>query len=100
MRLVEIARLKARDMIDNNYFGHFSPTYGSPGQMLRKFGVNFRSAGENLSKAGDVYKAHMLFLTSTQGHREIMLNPNYNKVGVAVVSRGSYVLVVELFAEL
>ncbi len=100
MRLVEIARLKARDMIDNNYFGHFSPTYGSPGQMLRKFGVNFWSAGENLSKAGDVYKAHMLFLTSTQGHREIMLNPNYNKVGVAVVARGSYVLVVELFAEL
>ncbi|HHW39615.1 MAG TPA: hypothetical protein GXX19_00410 [Syntrophomonadaceae bacterium] len=100
MRLVEMARLKARDMIDNSYFGHFSPTYGSPGQMLRKFGVNFRSAGENLSKAGDLYKAHMLFLTSTQGHREIMLNPNYNKVGVAVVARGSYVLVVELFVEL
>ncbi len=100
MKLVEIAHIKAQDMIDNNYFGHFSPTYGSPGQMLRKFGVSFRSAGENLAKAGDVSKAHLLFLTSTQGHREIMLNPNYNKVGVAVVPRGSYVLVVELFAEL
>lgn len=99
-KLVEIARLKARDMIENGYFGHISPTYGTPGQMLRKFGVNFRSAGENLAKAGDVYKAHLLFLASTQGHREIMLNPNYNKVGVAVVAQGSSVLVVELFAEL
>jgi len=99
MRIVEVARLKARDMIENNYFGHSSPTYGSPGQMLRKFGINFRSAGENLCKAGDVYKAHMLLLNSAKGHREIMLDPDYTKVGVAVVPQGSYVLIAELFVE-
>jgi len=99
MKLVELARLKARDMQENNYFGHVSPTYGTAGQMLRKFGVSFRSTGENLCKAGDVYKAHMLLLNSTSGHREIMLNPVYNKVGVAVVPQGTYVLVVEIFVQ-
>ena len=99
MRIVEVARLKAKDMVDNNYFGHTSPTYGTPGQMLRKFGISFRSVGENLAKAGDVYKAHRLILNSTEGHREILLNPNYSKVGVAVVPKGSYVVVVELFVQ-
>lgn len=99
LKLVEIARIKARDMQANNYFGHVSPTYGYPGQMLRTFGVSFRSAGENLSKAGDVYKAHLLLLNSTKGHREIMLDPDFSKVGIAVLPVGSYVLVVEIFVQ-
>lgn len=99
MRIMEAAREKAQDMIKNNYFGHTSPTYGSPGQMLRKYGISFQSAGENLCKAGDVYKAHMLLLNSTAGHRKIMLDPDYTEVGVAVAQRGSYVIVVELFVQ-
>lgn len=96
-RLVEIARLKAQDMVANNYFGHVSPTYGSPREMLRKFGVSFRSAGENICKAADVNRAHLLLMNSPEGHRENILNPDFTKVGVAVVPQGSYVLVVELF---
>jgi uncharacterized protein YkwD len=99
MRIVEVARLKAKDMIEKNYFGHTSPTYGTPGQMLRTFGISFRSAGENLAKAGDVYKAHLLLFNSTAGHREIMLDPDYTKVGVAVEPSGSSVVVVELFVQ-
>lgn len=97
MRLVEIARLKAQDMVANNYFGHISPTYGSPREMLRKFGVSFRSAGENICKAADVYRAHLLLMNSPEGHRENILNPDFTRVGVAVVPQGSYVVVVELF---
>lgn len=96
MKLTEIARIKAQDMLENNYYGHTSPTYGSPGQMLRKFGVSFRSGGENLCKAGDVSRAHLLLLGSPE-HRKIMMNPQANKVGIAVVPQQSWVLVVELF---
>ena len=32
--LLKVARLKAKDMIDNNYFSHQSPTYGSPFDMM------------------------------------------------------------------
>ena len=38
-------------MIDNDYFGHISPTYGSVGNMLRSFGVSFSVAGENLQSS-------------------------------------------------
>ena len=30
-----VARIKAQDMVDNNYFSHTSPTYGSPFDMLK-----------------------------------------------------------------
>ncbi len=99
MNAVQAARSKAQDMISNNYFGHMSPTYGSPGQMLNRFGVYFRSAGENIAKVATVYKAHVNFLTSTRGHRENMLNPNFNQVGVGVIRHNGYVVVVEEFVQ-
>jgi len=39
--LMKVARIKAKDMVDNNYFSHYSPTYGSPFDMMRQFGVTF-----------------------------------------------------------
>ncbi|EQJ19720.1 cysteine-rich secretory family protein [Clostridioides difficile P9] len=35
-----VATKKSQDMIDNNYFSHNSPTYGSPFDMLKKFGIS------------------------------------------------------------
>ena len=37
--LTKVATEKARDMDVNNYFSHTSPTYGSPFDMMRSFGV-------------------------------------------------------------
>ncbi len=82
--LVETARLKAQDLALNNYFDHLSPTYGSLGQMLRKAGISYGRAAENLSKAGNVSQAHIQLLYSTKGHREIMLSPDYSKVGIGI----------------
>jgi uncharacterized protein YkwD len=83
--LSEQARLKAKDMANNNYFAHTSPTYGSAGNMVRQAGVPFRSLGENLSRAGNVQQAHVQLEYSNKGHRQIMLNPNYNYVGIGIV---------------
>ena len=41
------ARVKSQDMHDQGYFSHTSPTYGSPFDMMRAFGVSYRTAGEN-----------------------------------------------------
>jgi uncharacterized protein YkwD len=84
--LVETARLKAQDIAENDYFSHVSPTYGSLGQMLRKAGISYSRAAENLSKAGNVSQAHVQLLYSTKGHREIMLSPDYSKVGIGISS--------------
>ncbi|HHY28197.1 MAG TPA: serine protease, partial [Desulfitobacterium dehalogenans] len=50
LRLVDVAQLKAQDMKTNGYFSHTSPTYGSPFDMLRNEGIQYRSAGENIAR--------------------------------------------------
>ena len=44
-----VARIKAQDLVNNNYFAHESPTYGTPFNMLKNFGISYKSAGENLA---------------------------------------------------
>ncbi|HHY21917.1 MAG TPA: hypothetical protein GX525_08575, partial [Bacilli bacterium] len=56
--LVKVARVKAKDMIDKNYFSHQSPTYGSPFEMMSSFGIKYNTAGENLAGNQTVDAAH------------------------------------------
>lgn len=87
--LVKIARLKAQDMIDKNYFDHTSPTYGDPFTMMKEFGIQYRYAGENLAGNQSVEKAHEALMASP-GHRKNILNPNYTYIGIGIVDGGSY----------
>ena len=47
--LQNVVRIKAKDMVDNNYFSHTSPTYGSPFDMMKSFGITYKTAGENIA---------------------------------------------------
>ena len=47
--LSRVARYKSEDMVKNRYFSHNSPTYGTPFQMMRAFGLSYRTAGENIA---------------------------------------------------
>ncbi|MFZ5632641.1 MAG: CAP domain-containing protein [Bacillota bacterium] len=89
MALVKLARLKAQDMIKNNYFSHTSPTYGSPFDMMKGAGVTYRYAGENLAGAPAVDIAHTNLMKSP-GHRANILKPNFTKSGIGVVNGGPY----------
>ena len=51
-----VATKKSQDMIDNNYFSHNSPTYGSPFDMLKKFGISYKTAGENIAMGQKLLK--------------------------------------------
>ena len=44
-----VAKIKAQDMVNNNYFSHNSPTYGSPFDMLKNYGISYKTAGENIA---------------------------------------------------
>jgi len=88
-KLTQLAEMKAKDMIDNNYFGHTSPTYGSPFDMMKNNGVTYSYAGENLAGAPDVNTAHTNLMNSP-GHRANILKPEYTKVGIGVVDGGPY----------
>ena len=84
-----IARIKAQDMIDNNYFSHSSPTYGSPFDMLKKFGVSYKTAGENIAGNSSNSEAVIAWMNSS-GHRANILNSSYNYTGIGVVTGSKY----------
>jgi len=89
LELVKVARLKAQDMVANNYFSHTSPTYGSPFAMMKQFGITYRTAGENLAGAPDVEMAHKNLMTSP-GHRANILNASFTQVGIGVAEGSPY----------
>ncbi|MEG6584134.1 CAP domain-containing protein [Dendrosporobacter sp. 1207_IL3150] len=92
-RLVKVSRMKSQDMISNNYFGHQSPTYGSPFDLLKSQGITYKYAGENLAGAGTVAKAHEILMNSA-GHRANILDPRFTKIGIGIISGGPYGLMV------
>ena len=89
MRLVDLSRKKSKDMIDKNYFGHTSPTYGTPFDALKNNGITYRYAGENLAGAPTVERAHTGLMNSP-GHRANILNPNFTHIGIGIVDGGPY----------
>lgn len=89
MKLENVARVKAQDLVKNNYFNHNSPTYGTPFQMMKSFGINYRSAAENLAQNWTVAAGHKMLMDSS-GHRANILNPSYEYVAIAIVDGGPY----------
>jgi len=81
--LSRVARIKSEDMRANNYFSHTSPTYGSPFQMMKDFGITYRSAAENIARTYSVDSAHTGFMNS-EGHRKNILTPGFTHVGVGI----------------
>lgn len=87
--VMRVAQIKAQDMVDRNYFSHTSPTYGSPFDMLKSFGISYRYAGENLAGNNTVERAHTSLMNS-EGHRANILNTNYNYIGIGVADSSTY----------
>ncbi|WP_283244220.1 CAP domain-containing protein [Luoshenia tenuis] len=93
----KVARLKAQDMVNNNYFAHESPTYGDIGSMLSRYGVSYRSAGENIAKNANVEKAHVALMNSA-GHKANILGKGYTHVGIGIVTDANgYVTLAQVF---
>ena len=88
--LSRIARYKSQDMADNNYFSHTSPTYGSPFQMMKQFGITYRSAGENIAQGYSTPQAVVNAWMNSPGHRANILNASYTQIGVGYVSQGNH----------
>lgn len=87
--LQRVARIKAQDMVDNNYFSHQSPTYGSPFDMMKSFKISYKSAGENIAANSSNNGAVDAWMNSS-GHRANILNGGFNYTGVGVVSSPKY----------
>ncbi|PLT47309.1 Transporter [Paenibacillus pasadenensis] len=82
-QLSEVALVKAKDMYTNNYFSHTSPTYGSPFDMMKQFGVTYSYAGENIAKGQRTPAEVMNAWMNSAGHKANILKAEYTNIGVA-----------------
>lgn len=80
--LCRVARAKADDMAQRGYFSHTSPTYGSPSDMLKSFGVSYRYMGENIAKGYTDARGVVNGWINSAGHRENILNQSFGKMGL------------------
>ena len=84
-----VARIKAQDMVNNSYFSHTSPTYGTPFEMLQSFKVSYKTAGENIAGNSTNSVAVNAWMNSS-GHKANILNSSFNYTGIGVVSSPKY----------
>lgn len=88
--LSRVARYKSQDMRDNGYFSHTSPTYGSPFDMIKNFGISYKGAAENIAKGYSTPEAVVDGWMKSSGHRANILNSTYTHIGVGYVKNGHY----------
>jgi uncharacterized YkwD family protein len=84
------AQAKAKDMHDKKYFDHNSPTYGTPFQMMNKFGYKYSYAGENIAYGQRSPKEVMQAWMNSAGHRANILSSNFTEIGIGYVADGNY----------
>ncbi|MBQ9931068.1 MAG: serine protease [Firmicutes bacterium] len=80
--LSAVAQAKARDMAEKGYFSHTSPTYGTPSEMVKSFGLTYRAVGENIAKGYLTADSVMTGWMRSSGHRANILSDAYSEIGV------------------
>lgn len=97
------AQMKAKDMAENQYFAHTSPTGVTPWQWFTKAGYKFAYAGENLAinftESSDVEKAWI----DSPTHHANLISDKFDETGIATY-QGLYqgqptTFVVQLFGK-
>ncbi|SDO37826.1 CAP-associated domain-containing protein [Alkalicoccus daliensis] len=83
--VAEVAKAHSEDMAERNYFSHESPEGLSPFDRMNEAGLTYSRAGENLAsgQASAVFAEQGLM--NSLGHRENILNPSYDELGIGVV---------------
>ena len=89
-QLNSVAQKKSLDMQQKNYFSHTSPTYGSPFDMMRDFGVTYKSAGENIAQGQRTPQEVVNAWMNSEGHRKNILSSNFTHIGVGYEGTGKH----------
>lgn len=83
--LNKAAKLKGLNMFDENYWAHFAPSGKSPWDFILGAGYKFTFAGENLAKNFYQSDDAVLAWMKSKTHKENILNPKYDEIGIALV---------------
>jgi len=98
-QIENIARIKARDLEENNYFSHTSPTYGNIDNMFATFNLSYKSSAENIAGNKNLAGAVEAWMNS-ENHKSNILNEQYKYTGVAIIDSKKYgKIFVQVFAD-
>lgn len=84
--LNEAAQRKAIDMFAFDYWAHTSPAGRTPWSFFKEVGYKYLYAGENLARDFMDSNSTVEAWMSSPSHRENILNPHYQEIGLAVVN--------------
>lgn len=88
--LSRVARYKSQDMSDKNFFSHTSPTYGSPFEMIKNFGISSSASAENIAQGQSTAQEVVNSWMNSSGHRANILNGSFTEIGVGYDRDGHY----------
>ena len=88
-KLQDVAKIKAEDIVENEYFSHNSENLGTPFEMLKDNGVRYKVAGENLAGSTTPEKAVNAWIDSPS-HRDNILDEDYEYTGIYVIDSPVY----------
>ncbi len=78
-------------MVEEKFFGHRDPVTGSgPGQRAVDGNYAFFAVGENLAAGQETAADVVTVWMESESHRDIILDPVWKEVGIAVRSGGEY----------
>lgn len=83
-KLSDVATIKSQDMAALGYFDHTSPTYGSPFDMMKQFGIHYQTAGENIAMGQTTPEQVMNDWMNSEGHRANILNAAFTQIGIGI----------------
>jgi uncharacterized protein YkwD len=99
--LTYIAKFRSQDLMDRNYWSHYTPEGTTVFNLFRENGVQYKIGGENLGQAtpADVGspEAFMNAWQNSSSHNANMLRVGYNYIGVGMVENGSRIVVTTVF---
>ena len=91
--ITSVARDRSADMANRHYFSHYTPDGKTFFDGLKKWGVNYKLAGEIIAQnnyaayqSADV--SHQGFLNSPE-HKQIIMMNNWTKVGIGQAVDGA-----------
>ncbi len=93
VKIVAVARKHSADMFLQKYFSHISEDSSTLEDRLKRGGVTYSYAGENIAYAPDVKAAHTGLLNSPD-HKKNMLDPDFYHVGIGIVSTSKFGIMV------
>ena len=99
--LTYIAKLRSQDLMDRNYFSHYTPEGTTVFNLFKANGIKYKIGGENLGQAAPAKigspEAFLDAWKNSPAHNANMLRNGYNYIGVGMVDNGDRIVVTTVF---